>query len=489
MRSCFISFCAAVLLQSHPLAAADQIVVLGDSLSFAYEAQFGFEIEIQTGIGTSETFGDGFGPEVRNWIEILDDPAYRGDSFDMGARDDIRLQTFFLPERSEDLYFRQLNNWSVPGYRIDQLRRFISGNATITEILGENPEFAALQTVLENSDFQNSDFAVTDLVAQVQTTAERAVLFIGGNDINGVYGMIYDGDPIGSFTTDFIDDATFIIDWLQGHNPNIEIVLVNVPHVGITPDVQSRFPTDVVKTARVTAVLRDLNAQLASLCVARGIGYADIFSSTLRLLDPNPLCIQGIPFTNGGSTSGDIDFVWLNGELSFNFHPNTNVHALIANTIIGAFNRQYNTGIAPLSTTEMLGGLLGKTSLEIDMPFAEWIACHGLPGVSEADDTDFDGMPAGLEFALGLDPTIGDSEQVTVSRIDNGGSPALEIAYPVRLPGSTRVTLTPASTPTLDVAFTAFGSAPVPDSDGLARAILPITGDMGFLRIEATVSP
>lgn len=489
MRHCFILLSTAVFLQSHPLSAADQIVVLGDSLSYAYEAEFGFEIEVQTNLGSSETFGDGFGSEVRNWIEILSDPAFRGDRFDMGARDDITLQTFIIPERFEELYFRQEGNWSVPGYRIDQLRRFVFGEATITGILGENPEFADLEVVLENSDFEESDFAVEDLVTQVQTTAERVVLFIGGNDINAVYGTIYDGGSAGSFAEDFIDDATLIIDWIQGHNPDIQIVLVNVPHVGITPDVQSRFPTDAVKTARVTAVLQGLNAQLASLSIERGIGYADVFSSTLRLLDPAPLCIHGISFENSGSTSGDTDFVWLNGELSFNFHPNTSAQALIANTIVEAFNARYGTGIAPLDATELLSGLLGKSSQEIDMPFAEWIACHGLPGVLEGDDTDLDGMPAGLEFALGLDPTVGDSEHVTVNHIDNGGSPALEIAYPVRLPGSARVTLTPASTPTLDIPFTAFGSPPVPGSDGLARAILPITGDMGFLRIEANISP
>lgn len=489
MRHGFNSLCLALFLQCPSLPAADQVVVLGDSLSFAYEAEFGFRIEIQTGVFTSETLGDGFGPEVRNWIEILGDPVYRNDHFDLGARDDIRLQTFIFPARFEDLFFRQEYNWSVPGYRIDQLRRFVAGEATITQILSENPEFASLETALDNSDFMESDFTVADLVTQIQTTAERAVLFIGGNDINNVYGTIYEGGSPATFTADFLDDATFIIDWIQGHNPDIQIVLASVPHVGITPDVQSRFPTDPVKTGRVTTALQDLNRQLVTLAASRGIGYADLFSSTLSLLEPNPLCIHGIPFINDGNVDGDINYVWLNGELSFNFHPNTSAQALIANAIVDGFNRQYDTGIAPLTATEILGGLLGKSASEIDMPFAEWMTCHGLPGLGESDDTDRDNIPAGLEFALGLDPTIKDAEKVLARRIDNNGTPALELAYPVRLPGSSKVSLTPVTAATLGTTFTPLAPNPAPGPDGLARAILPVTGSQGFLRLEAITTP
>lgn len=491
MRRCLPPLCTALALQLSPAPAADQIVTLGDSLSFAYEAEFGFEITVQTPESPifGEPLGDGFGPEVKNWAEILNDSTYRGEFFDLGARDSIRLQTFLIPERFETLFFRQEFNWSVPGYRIDQLRSFVSGEATILEILAENPEYEALLTALENSDFEESDFAVADLVTQIQSDAERVVLFIGGNDINGIYGTIYDGGDPGTFVADFIDDATFLIDWIQGHNPDIQIVLANVPHVGITPDVQSRFPTDPVKTARVTEVLTDLNGRLATLAASRETGYADLFSTTLTLLDPNPLCIHGLPFTNDGSETGDLDHVWLNGVLSFNFHPNTNAQALIANAIIDAFNHQYDTGIAPLTATEILGGLLAKSPAEIDMPFADWMTCHGLAGRPESDDSDHDQLPAGLEFALGLHPGIRDADKVTVRRIDHGGAPALEAAYPIRLPSSAHYTLTPATSTTLDGPFTPFPTTPAPGPDGLARAALPMDGIREFMRLEASITP
>lgn len=484
-----VAFSAFVALA--PAApAAEQIVTLGDSLTFAYEAEFGFEVTVQF----QGTFGDNFGPEVRNWIEILHDPAYRNGCFDQGMRDDIVLQTqFVLWPEYENLFFRREYNWAVPGMQIDQLRRFIAGDATALELLGESPSFGPLADALAFSDFEDSDFDVANLAIQIKDDdvaedAERLVIFIGGNDINEIYGTIYDGGSAGTFVADFVEDATFIIDWVQGINPNIQIVLANVPHVGITPLVKSTYPSDTLKTGHVTAVLRNLNSQLEMLAASRGIGYADIFSNTLPLLDPAPLCIHGVEFANSGSATGDIDFVWLNGPISANFHPNTSAQTLIANEIIHAFNRKYGAGIAPLTATEMLGGLLSKSTAEIDMPFATWMTCYGLVGLTTTDDSDGDGIPAGLEFALGLNPTLDDAEFVTEGVVNNGGSLEWQIAYPMRLPSSTRYTLTPSQSTTLG-GFTPLSPLPVPGSDGRARASIPITGTKGFLRLEGVVTP
>lgn len=466
-----------------PSVAAEQIVTLGDSLTFAYEAEFGFE---ETIFGT--TYGDGFGPEVRNWVEILHDPLFRNAYFDQGGSDEISLLASIFPPRTVDLYFRREYNWALPGLKIDQLRRFINNEAEGLDLLAENPAFAPLASALAFSDYDDSDFAVEDLQNQIENTAERLVLFIGGNDINQVYGTIYEGEGAGTFVTDFVDDAAYIIDWVQGLNPNIQIVLANVPHVGITPDVQATYPPDPVKTERVSAVLRDLNSRLKALALSRNIGYADIYTGTLPLLTPAPLCIHGIPFANAGSISGDLDYVWLNGPMSNNFHPNTNAQAVIANEFIHAFNRKYGTGIAPLTATEMLGGLLGKSSAEIDMPFATWMACFGLGGLTVADDTDGDGMPAGLEFALGLNPTLDDAGFVTQGAVDLDGTWQWQIAYPMRLPASARYTLVPAQSTTLG-GFTPLEPLPVVGADGRARASIAVSGNSGFLRLESTVIP
>ncbi|MCW1923029.1 SGNH/GDSL hydrolase family protein [Luteolibacter arcticus] len=479
----FSAFLAATfLLGRAPLPAAEQIIVLGDSLTFAYEASFAFNKTIN---GTS--YGDGFGSGVRNWIEILSSSSYRQNSFDLGARDSISVFSL-SPFGFVQLYFRQKNNWAIPGLKVDQLRRFVSGDATVTELLAEDPDFASLNTALNFSDFnEDADFNVADLETQIATTAERLTFFIGGNDINAIYGTIYGGGSPGAFVDDFIADSAFILDWVLDLNPSIQIVVVNVPHVGITPDVQLTYPTDPVKTALVTSVLADLNSRLATLAEERELAYADIFTPTLPLLNPAPLCIHGLQFTNSGSTTGDLNYVWLNGPVSANFHPNTNAQAVIANTIVDAFNRRYATGIAPLTATEILGGLLGKSAAAIDMNYATWISNHALPGATDIDDSDGDGIPTGVEFGLGLNPTLSDGWKVASRLVSGTSGRELELSYPLRLTTTTRFTLRPASAANSLDPFIPFTTPPVPGADGLARARISATGPRAFLRLNCTL--
>lgn len=472
---------ASVCIALSPVAPAENIITLGDSLSFAYEAEFGFKVTIPT-LGT---YGDGFGPGVRNWIEVLSDPACRGDRFHLDERHSITVTILFS---KTTLFFRQRNNWAIPGLRIGQLRRFIEGQATFLDLIGESSEFSTLETALGLSDFNPAaDFDLGEMEDQIANNATRLTLFIGGNDLRGVYGDLYDGLPAGSFVDDFIDDAEAILDRVQELNPNLQIVVVNVPHIGITPDVKSSWPTDPVKTERVTVVVRELNRRLETLAKSRGLGYADIFTPTLPLIGEGPLCIHGLTFNNSGSDTGALTHAWLDGPISANFHPNTNGQLIVANAIIDAFNETYHTGIAPLTATEMLVGKLGKSPAEVDLPFSAWMTGHGLVG-DEEDDSDGDGIPAGVEFALGLNPTLHDSRKVK-SALVSGDDASLELAYPVRLPASSRYTLTPTWTPDLTEGFTALLPSPVPGPDGLSRARLPLGAPKGFLRLEATLAP
>ncbi len=472
---------AALLLGAAPAPAVEQIVTLGDSLTFAYEAEFGYQLTIPF----VASYGDGFGPGVRNWVEILNNPAYRHASFDLGDRDYIQLDLPF--STSIDFFFRHKNNWAIPGLKVDGLRRFIDGEATLLGLLEPDSVLALL---LSYSDFDAiTDFPLGDLKAQIQNTAERLTFFIGGNDVREIYGTVYNGGSAGTFVADFISDAAAVLDWVLALNPNIQIVVVNVPHIGITPDIKHSWSTDPVKTARVTAILRELNRQLAGLASARNLGHADVFTPTLALLDAAPLCIHGITFFNSGSTTGALDYVWLNGPISANFHPNTNAQAIVANEIIAAFNTRYHTGIAPLTATQILAGLLGKSPTQIDMTFTSWMTGHDLTGLAVTDDSDGDGVPAAVEFALGLNPTLRDGHQIITSVVANGGTPALELAYPIRLPASTRYALAPAAATDLTSPFTPFPVPPVPGADGLARARLPLAGTKGFLRLQSAVTP
>ncbi len=459
---------------------ADEVVTLGDSLTFAYEAEFCFRVNILL-----QPYGDGMPAHVRNWIEVLGAPAYRGAFFNQGARKSLAFS--FPLSAPRNLFFRQDYNWAIPGLKIDQLRRLVMGEATFLSLLAESEDFETLSTAFEYSNFnEDTDFNIGDMHAQIGTTAERVVLFIGGNDVRDVYGTIYNGGSAGTFVDDFIADANAILDQVRVLNPNIQIVVVAVPHIGITPDIKAYFPTDPVKTPLVTAILNDLNSRLKTSAEEHSAGFADIFTPTLSLLQPAPYCIHGITFTNAGSATGDLNSVWLNGPISANFHPNTNAQLVIANTIIAAFNERYQTGIAPLSATEMLGNILGKTATQIDMPFATWMSGFGIAGSDETSDADGDGIAAGVEFALGLNPTLRDAGQVTSAVVPVSGGKALEIVFPKRLPTSARYTLQAMTSPDLTTSF--IPVTPVTGNDGLLRARTP-AGTKGFLRLESTITP
>lgn len=465
------------------LAVAEKAVTLGDSLTFAYEAEFGFKITVPL----MGTFGDGMPAHVRNWIEILGSPTYRGDRFDQGARKNIELRIPLTARRN--LLFRHEYNWAIPGLKIDQLRRFILGEASFLALMAESEGFASLNTALGYSDFSESrDFNLAHLESQISGNTERLIFFIGGNDVRTIYGTVYHGGTAGNFADDFVADADAILSRVRQLNPDIQLVVVAVPHIGITPDIKTTWPYDAEKTARVTALLQDLNGRLKALAIDHDAGFADIFSPTLSLLHAAKWGVHGISYNNTGSATGDLGSLWLNGPLSANFHPNTQPQAVIANHIIEAFNTRYDTGIAPLSATEILGGLLGKSAAQIDMTFSAWTSGFNLPGLAQHDDSDGDGIPAALEFALGLDPTLHDGRHLR-HRITGGAVPTFEIAYPRRLPASTRFTLTATTQTDLEGPFAPVIPQPTTAGpDGLLRAAIPLS-NRGFLRLESTVSP
>ncbi len=473
---------ASALLPAH----ADEALTLGDSLTYAYEGEFCFRVTIPFGA----TYGDNMPATVRNWIETLGSATYRSGSFAQGNRVTFNLN--FSPFGSNyTLLLRNRYNWAIPGLKVDQMRQFVLGEKTFLQILEADPDFSPLATALKSSasNFNETTmFNVTEMNDQITNSAERVVFFIGGNDVRTIYGTVYNGGSAGTFVDDFIADATVILDRIRTLKPNIQIVVVAVPHIGITPDIKADFPTDAVKTPRVTAVVRELNTRLQALAVQKNAGFADIFTPTLSLIDSASYGIQGIAYNNTGTTTGDQGSIWLNGQFSANFHPNTNAQLIIANEIIRAFNKKYNTGIAPLSATEMLITRLGKTAAEADMSFPNWMTGYGLTGGTEASDADHDGIPAGVEFALGLNPTLFDSDQVSSSLVS--GNTQLELAYPKRLTSSTHYTLDARSAATLGGAFTPLAPQPTIGSDGMFRARIPVSGGAkGFLRLNSQTAP
>ena len=451
-----------------------QIVTLGDSLTYAYESEFGVDVSVPFVF----SFGDGMPDTVRNWVEILQEK--RNGDFDQGERIKVNL----LPPLVDDLFIRREANWALPGAEVETLRSFVMGEQTVTDLISDAGDFGAFGILLGLTDFEVADFSLDDFENQIENTADRFVLFVGGNDCRGIYRTVYEGGSAGSFVADFLADADEILSRVRELNATLPMVVVNVPHIGITPDIKTKVGTDPVKTARVTAVMEELNEGLLDLAKMHDAGYADVYTQTLSMLGPEPLCVYGLPFANEGpgDGSGDLDFVWLDGELSANFHPNTNGQALVANEIICAFNEKYGTEVAPLTATEILGDLLEKSAAEIDVSFSEWATCYGV--ADDADgDADGDGLTNYLEFAMGLHPGFADDEKVRAGVVEDGGVKFLEYVYPQRLATSAEYSLVAEWGNDL-VNFSPVGSAPL--TDGRVRARVPVVaGERRFLRVRA----
>lgn len=428
---------AAGLAVMPRLAPGASVLTFGDSLSKEYYLEFFLEFTFQ-----------GYPDQAQSWTEILD--HFRGDEFDYGQEGGF--------PHPQVVYGHEFN-WSIPGGRI---RDFVD------IVRGTDSDDRASRTRIRN---------------QLQTEVDRFVLFVGGNDADSVYGTAYNGGDLSAFAADFVAGVEEVLDWVIAQNPALDHVLVNVPHVGATPKVKGEYPPDPIKTARATAAYAALNAQLQQVASSRGIGYADVFALTVRLLDPPSFCYQGVSFTNSSSAGGELDHLWLAGPAADDFHPNGNGQAVVANIIIQAFNEAYGSGIPPLTAQEILEEFLGMNA---DMPFAQWLACYGISGAEAGDDPDADGASNALEFALGLDPTHPDAAgTVTTALVDDGGAPALEIRFPQRLVESAEVAVVPQRSVDLKT-WAPLATAMLPDGRTFAR--LPIDpAAPAFLRLRATL--
>ena len=399
-----------------PAAFADQVLILGDSLSKEYEIEFAT---------------DNYPDRVKSWTEILDD--LRNDDFDYGSLL-LRPDPFLIISGHE-------YNWSLPG-----------------GLMGDFVDLVEARSFFDGISRSTLEDRIEDV--------ERVVLFVGGNDVDSVYQTAYEGRSIDNFRRAFIEETETVLDYVIDEAPGREIVLVSIPHVGATPDVKSDHPFDPELTGNATTAYAKVEAEMRALAEEKGVGYVDIFSLTLPLLDDSDYCFQGVSFENQSAADGRQERLWLGGPVAADFHPNTLLQAEIANAIIDGFNERYDAGIRRLTTREILENLAG---LDADVTYEQWATCFGVGGVFE--DEDGDGVPNGFEFGTGGSPLVADtglySELVTEAGV--------EIVFRKRLDTSARVEI---SSNLED--WTEFEAEK--NEDGEFRAFLPIGSGRNFLR-------
>lgn len=348
----------AVVMPPPGARGAQQCLVVGDSLSKEYEVEFPALYP-----SNSDSW------DSRNWIEILH--TRRNAWFDLG-----NFSTYADPRITGHEH-----NWAFPGAQTGEIRSRLSSSSPLDY-------------------FWHQEFE-----GQVQSAVERVVVFAGGNDVDSYYGNIYNGSSPTSYINATYNNLVWIVDYIRGLKPSLQMLLVAVPHVGCAPDVQAQFPTNTLKTGRVTSALNTLNANLAAFAQSRGIGFASAVYDMTRDMIGSPFCIGGVEFYRVADADARPRYVF-SGD---GFHPNTCAHARIAQIIVNAFRAKYpSPNITPLPDTELLEGVLG---LDRHLPLTEWLTGLGVPAGARgvADDPDGDGLKNLLEFSLaGFSASVSD---------------------------------------------------------------------------------
>jgi lysophospholipase L1-like esterase len=287
--------------------AAEQCLVIGDSLSKEYKIEFPALYP-----QNRESW------DTRNWIELL--AARRAGFFDTGHQriyPDFRL-------------IGTKHNWAFPGATSQEIRSKLSSRA------------------LSHRLWQS------ELRQQLRGEVERVVIFAGGNDLEDLYPTLYRGQNSAAQLTRIRQNLLWIVDYVKAQRPSLQVVLVAVPHIGICPDIQREFPTDAVKTARVTAALDLLNAQLAASAKSRGVAFADGVYTFTRSTLTQPVFIGSTEILKAADADSRPQYLF-SGD---GFHPAGAGQFFIAQSILDAFRKRWPTpALQPLTAEEGLRAL------------------------------------------------------------------------------------------------------------------------------------
>ncbi len=410
-RFVWLPVAALVLSETGSLRAGEKVLVTGDSLTKEYRSEF-------PALYPSNPVAW----EARNWIEILE--ARRHDHFDLGSWSvypDLRLTGHEF-------------NWAKPGGTVREFRNFLRQTADAEAEIKTSTGGEAIWAF-----FPAWRTTFTEYTGQ----AQRVVIFLGGNDLalgnsdpetNPVvegqpkqidYESIYagtfgEGSNPDRMRASIRSNLKSVVEWFR--NPRTfsdgspreprftgPMMLCAVPHVGCTPKLQAEAGTDPVRTAVLTQMLEMLNMEIRGFAATKDVGFADTYAVTKAILDPAPFQIGGVTFYK--QADGDCRPRYLfSGD---GFHPNTAVHAKVAQVVADAFLEKY-PAMAPdltrLSDHEIITGVLG---LPGDLGYVEWMTAAGMAVEQRGplSDPDKDGIPNAMEYVLaGRNPAGQDAE-------------------------------------------------------------------------------
>ncbi len=369
-----VVFAAAPLLLVMPEASAVNVVVIGDSLTAEYDVIP--EVPGFDDLPTDYAKVTVAGWEAMSWVEVAG--RLRGRYFNFGDWRSLS-NPWSIPRLSGYEY-----NWAVPGVDAAQYEDFVSSSFL------SNPLFYAARQPLED---------------QLSGTAQRVVIWLGGNDFRANYGPLSEGRGGAAFGNGLIDDLEKTIDFVRRQNGSAQIVIGNLPDLGATPSKKAAHP-DPAKRLRVSAVTESVNLRLAQLAAGKGIVVADTHAVTAALVNDEPLYFGGVRILNDKNADNHPRFAFARDGL----HPNTALQIVNLRAIIRAFNRGYGAGIPNITDSEALRLL----RIDPDQPFYDWLSRAGIENKSFQADSDGDGLTQLAECAFGLDPKVSDSNRLPV---------------------------------------------------------------------------
>jgi hypothetical protein len=478
-----------------PLACpAAKLTVIGDSLTKEYRILFpGVNLPPLVQIpGLDPT-----NPNARNWAEILDERRHA--HFDSGT---LRASVF-NPWTDLRLLGHECN-WSVPG-----------ATARAISLMLTNPDSAELTADPDFTTITNlaPDWKLTPqrFTTQLQSVPAGAVIWAGGNDLRFgntdpaasfagkaiSYETIYLGDGSGAGNPQPLMDSmaasirtTALL--VRAANPGLPIAICAVPHVGCTPEVRQLWPTDPVRTGRITSALAALNASLRTWTESTlGGVWVDTFSLTTQLIS-NTMHIGGVSFLNEADTVTAPEPASAHNRYLFShdgFHPITPLHAVVARSVQTAFATRFPATYAsspPITDREIITTILG---LPLSMGYDDFMTQSAVPPTLRhpTEDPDRDGLPNLMEFCLANQhPMRPDGNQGTVPSSNPG---AATLRWMPRFPSNVYASLTAQMSSNLvtwsDVPANSLTSLP----DGSSTASVPLSAAPVFLRLKATVTP
>jgi GDSL-like Lipase/Acylhydrolase family len=356
-------------------AAGADVVTIGDSLTAEYDT-----IPDVPGFPTEATaYAEVTVPgwESMSWVEVLG--RLRPDDFNFGSY--RKLSHSWLVPRLSGYEL----NWAIPGVLAGQYEDLMTATPR------SNPGYLALRLPMDD---------------QLRNRAERVVIWLGGNDFRANYGSLYDGNSADTLIDGLIDDLGRIIDAVQRRNPQLQIVLGNLPDLGATPSTQEAHP-DPAKRALVTAATEAANVRIAELAAAKRVVVADVYADTAKLVQQVPIYFGAVQMIDGNDADNEPHHLFTREGL----HPNTPLQIRVARTITRAFNQGYGAGLPQITDSEALT-LLGINPNE---PYLQWFASYGGTMKGFFKDPDADSLNNLVEYAFGLNPTVADADQLPVT--------------------------------------------------------------------------